>query len=66
MSGGGGSGSIKGPKARRSAKNARVGKYKAQRVRTERNKLAACVRHVDTHPNDSFGADQLLKRRRGI
>ena len=44
----------------------RAGSYKLQRARTAINKLAACKRHVAKHPNDSFGAAQLLRRRKGI
>lgn len=43
----------------------RAGAYKLQRARTAVNKLAACKRHVEKHPDDSFGKAQLLRRMKG-
>ena len=54
----------KGPKGRRSGKNKRNGKYARQRVRTTKNKLASCQRHIVQHPKDTYGHDQYLVRLR--
>lgn len=57
--------SVKGGKCmRRAAKNARTGKYAAQRKRTNANIIARRERHVKAHPRDRYAKDALMRKLR--